>query len=278
MKESIYPCIWFDGQAKAAAEFYCPLFKNAKITSENPMVVMFELNGSRFMGLNGGPQFKITPAISFFVWCENIEDTNALWERLIEGGKALIPIDKQAWSERYGWLQDKFGVTWQISVVNKAGDKQKITPSMLFTGKQFGRAKEAIDHYTSIFENAATDNLLPYPAGDTNAGKVMFSEFNLNKYQVIAIDGPGEHNYTFNEGVSFVVNCETQKEIDHYWHKLSEGGAESMCGWLVDKFGVSWQVVPANLGKLMSNPARGNRVMQALLKMKKLDLETLENT
>ena len=277
MKDSIYPCIWFDGQAKAAAEFYCPLFKNSKITSENPMVVMFELNGTKMMGLNGGPQFKITPAISFFVLCESIEDTNGLWDKLIDGGKALIPIDKQAWSERYGWLQDKFGLTWQISVVNKAGDKQKITPSLLFTGKQFGRAKEAIDHYTSIFENSATDNLIPYPGGDTNAGKVMFSEFNLNKYQVIAMDGPGEHNYTFNEGVSFVVNCETQKEIDHYWNKLCEGGAESMCGWLVDKFGVSWQIVPANLGKLMNNPVKSQKVMQALLKMRKLDIETLEN-
>ncbi|HOZ87358.1 MAG TPA: VOC family protein, partial [Bacteroidia bacterium] len=108
-------------------------------------------------------------------------------------------------------------------------------------------------------------------------GKVMFSEFNLNKYQVIAMDGPGEHNYTFNEGVSFVVNCETQKEIDHYWNKLCEGGAESMCGWLVDKFGVSWQIVPANLGKLMNNPVKSQKVMQALLKMRKLDIETLEN-
>lgn len=92
---------------------------------------------------------------------------------------------------------------------------------------------------------------------------------------MIAMDGPGVHDYTFNEGVSFVVECESQKEIDYYWERLTEGGRESMCGWLEDKFGVSWQIVPAILGKLMSDPEKGPKVMQAFLKMKKFDIEAL---
>ena len=138
MTNLIYPCLWFDGNAKAAAEFYCSVFKNSKIISENPMVVIFELNEKKFMGLNGGPTFK------------------------------------------------------------------------------------------------------------------------------------------FNEAVSFVVDCETQEEIDYYWNKLTEDGNESQCGWLKDKFGVSWQIVPTILGKLMSDPTRSQRVIQAFMKMKKFDIETLK--
>jgi predicted 3-demethylubiquinone-9 3-methyltransferase (glyoxalase superfamily) len=273
MTNPIYPCLWFDGQAKAAADFYCSIFKNSKITTDTPIVVNFELNGAKFMGLNGGPQFKFTPAISMFVLCETVKDTNNTWDKLIEGGKVLMPIDKYEWSERYGWLQDKFGFTWQISVVNNPGDKQSMLPAMLFTDKLFGKAEEAIKFYTSVFRNSSIDVLKHYPDG-----QVLYSEFNLNKYGMIAMDGPGTHNYTFNEAVSIVVNCETQKEIDHYWNELTKnGGQESMCGWLKDKFGVSWQIIPAVLGRLMNDKSKSERVMQAILKMKKLDIQTLEN-
>ncbi len=277
MANQFHPCLWFDGQAKAAADFYCSIFKNSKITADTPMVVTFELNGNKFMGLNGGAMFKINPSISLFVTCESINATNELWEKLIVGGKALMSIDKYPWSERYGWLQDQFGLTWQISIVNNKEDKQKIKPSMLFTSNHFGKAEEAIHFYSSVFDNSSTEVLMHYPADDNNAGKVMYSEFKLNYQEVIAMDGPGVHDYTFNEAVSFVVDCETQKEIDYYWSKLTEGGQESMCGWLKDKFGVSWQIVPKILGKLMTDPDKAPRVMQAFLKMKKFDIETLLN-
>jgi len=273
MKNQIFPCLWFDGQAKAAADYYCSIFKNSKITIDTRMVVNFELNGKKFMGLNGGPHFKINPAISISVTFGSIDETNATWNKLIEGGKALIPIDKHPWSERYGWLQDKFGLTWQLSV----SDREEIIPSFLFTGKQFGRAEEAMKFYTSIFDNSSVGMLMHYPEGDASAGKVMYATFKLNGYDLTAMDGPGEHDFTFNEGVSLVVNCETQKEIDYYWNKLTDGGKESVCGWLTDKFGVSWQVVPAIIGKLMSDPKRSPRVMKVVMKMTKPDIEELMN-
>jgi predicted 3-demethylubiquinone-9 3-methyltransferase (glyoxalase superfamily) len=276
MIKPIYPCLWFDGNAKAAAEFYCTVFTNSKITTDTPLVVLFELGGKKIMGLNGGPMFKINPSISFSVQCESLNETNELWNKLIDGGKAMMSIDKYPWSERYGWLQDKFGLTWQISVAYKEGGKQKITPSLLFTGNQFGKAEEAINLYASLFANSSTDVLIHYPEGDANAGKVMFSEFKLNQYPLIVMDGPGVHNYTFSEGVSFVVECETQEEIDFFWEKFTaDGGQESMCGWLKDKFGVSWQIIPAILSKLMTDPEKAPRVMQAFLKMKKFDIEKL---
>ena len=241
MSKEIYPCLWFDGKAKEAAEFYETVFKDSKITVDTPMVVNFTIFGKKFMGLNGGPMFIINPSISMFVLFETIDETNAAWNKLLEGGKALMPIDKYFWSERYGWVQDKYGMTWQVSVVNNAGDPPAITPSMLFTGNKFGKAEEAITLYTSLFPNSPAPNIIKYPEGDANAGKVMFAEFKLNGYNMIAMDGPGEHAYTFNEGLSLVVSCDTQEEIDHYWNKLiADGGNESMCGWLKDKFGVSW--------------------------------------
>ena len=139
MTNQMYPCLWFDGQAKAAAEYYCSIFKNAKILSENPMVVKWELNGNQFMGLNGGPQYKFSPANSY------------------------------------------------------------------------------------------------------------------------------------------VIECDTQEEIDHYWKKLGDGGIYNQCGWLDDKFGVSWQIIPSILGKLMADPEKSQRVIQAFMQMTKFDIETLMN-
>jgi len=276
MQHPIYPCLWFDGNAKEASEFYCSVFKNSEITIDTPMVVNFNIFGKKFMGLNGGPMFKINPSISMFVLCETIDETNEVWNKLQEGGKVLMPIDKYFWSERYGWVQDKYGMTWQVSIVNSAGDSKTITPSMLFTGNKFGKAEEAIKFYTGLFKNSSISGIHLYPAGDANEGKVMFAEFKLNDYNMIAMDGPGEHAFTFNEGLSLVVSCDTQEEIDHYWNKMiADGGNESMCGWLKDKFGVSWQIVPSVIGKLMTDPEKGGRAMQALMKMKKLVIEDL---
>lgn len=278
MTSQIHPCLWFDGQALEAAGFYCGIFNNSKITVDTPMVVNFELAGKKFMGLNGGPMFRFNPSISFFVKCSSTEETNGVWNRLIDGGNALMPIGKYPWSELYGWVQDKFGLTWQVMTHYAAGTEQTITPSMLFTNAQLGRAEEAINFYASVFENSSTARMERYPAEDAvNAGKLMYSEFSLGKYDLIAMDGPGGHDYIFNEAISFVVNCDNQQEIDYYWSKLTEGGAESMCGWLKDKFGISWQIVPAVLGKLMTDPERSGRVMQAFMQMKKFDIEKLMN-
>src|SRR5690606_13258483 len=114
MKNSIYPCLWFDGNAKEAAEWYVSVFQDSRITADTPLVATFESSGQKFMCLNGGPEYGINPSISFFVLCESFEEVDQLWAKLIEGGNALMPLDKYEWSERYGWLQDRFGVSWQL--------------------------------------------------------------------------------------------------------------------------------------------------------------------
>ena len=150
---------------------------------------------------------------------------------------------------------------------------QKITPFLWFDDQ----AEEAAQFYTSIFKNSKILNVSRYgEAGPGQKGSVMVVSFQLEGQQFTALNGGPR--FKFSEAFSFVVNCENQQEIDHYWTKLtSNGGQESQCGWLKDKFGFSWQIVPTALGKLMSgDPQKANRVMQALLQMKKLDIATLE--
>jgi predicted 3-demethylubiquinone-9 3-methyltransferase (glyoxalase superfamily) len=256
------------------------LFDNSKITNLMHMpdgkvlTVGLQLAGQSFAAINGGPHFKINPSVSFYVACETEVEVTLLWDKLLEGGSAMMPLDKYPWSEKYGWLKDRFGMTWQITVDKNI--KQKITPSMLFTQNQHGKGKEALDFYTTLFENSSIEALVTYQEGQNNyatEGMVLFSNFQLNGQAFIIMDAGFPQPYTFNEAFSFVINCENQAEIDYYWDKLTvNGGTESQCGWLKDKFSVSWQVVPTNLGQLLSN----NNAMQAMLKMKKLDIKALE--
>jgi len=142
MNNNIPPCLWYDGNAKAAAEFYCPLFPGSKIITDTPMVVIFELNGQKFMGLNGGPRFKPNASISFLVICETDDEINTLWEKLSEGGMVMMPLDKYDWSERYGFVQDKFGLAWQIMKGKYSDVNQKITPTLsaLLTAEKLSTA------------------------------------------------------------------------------------------------------------------------------------------
>ncbi len=280
MKNKIYPCLWFEGQAKQAADFYCSIFSNSKITADTPIVVTWEINGHKIMGLNGGPMFKINPSISFFVTFAAAKEVEEKYNKLMDGGQVMMALDKYPWAEKYAWVKDKFGMTWQLMLATEQNIAGRFLPSMLFTSKQFGRAEEALKFYTSVFPDSSSILELKYPDGDENAGKMMYSEFNINKLEVIAMDGPGPHEFIFNEAFSFVVDCNDQAETDNYWNKLTaDGGEESMCGWLKDKFGISWQIVPRRLIELMneSNHEKAGRVMQAMMKMKKIVIADLEN-
>ena len=279
MKHTIYPCLWFDGNAKHAAEFYCTIFGNAKITNDTPMVVNFEIEGSKIMGLNGGPMFKINPSISLMVTCASKEETESIWNKLIEGGSAMMPLNKYPWSELYGWVIDKFGMTWQVMLGDLPDGAQKIIPCFLFVGEQYGKALPAIKDYASIFPDSTIGAPQLYQSGETQPeGNLKFGHLFLKGSMFAAMDGLGAHEFKFNEAVSIMVECSTQEEIDHYWNSLiADGGKESRCGWLKDKYGVSWQIIPNNIGSLMTDPERSRRVMQAIMGMNKLDMSALEN-
>lgn len=278
MKNTIYPCLWFDGKAKEAAEFYCSVFNDSVITDQNPIVVIFESAGQKFMCLNGGPQFTFTPSISFFVVCETEAEIDKAWTSLLEGGSVLMPLDKYEWSAKYGWLQDRFGVNWQLSFGKLEDVGQKFAPVFMFTGDQNGKAEQAFQFYTSVFDNSSIRGVLRYNKGENEVeGAVKHAQFNLGKQVFMAMDSSLPHHFNFSEAISFVVDCETQEEIDYYWDKLSAVPEAEQCGWLKDQFGVSWQIVPNILGKLMSDPSKSERVIQAFLQMKKFEIDKLIN-
>lgn len=295
-KPNITPFLWFNNQAEEATRFYTAVFHKSRIThitryssvgqevhgqqEGSVMTVDFELEGQPFIALNGGDAFSFTPAISFFITCENEEQVDAFWKRFLEGGQVLMDLDRYEWSGRYGWIQDRFGVSWQIGLGNPDEAGQKITPSLLFTGPAVGKAKEAIRKYTSVFPDSQTDILLQYGPGEQlPQGHVKYAEISLQGYRFMIMEGGQEHDFSFNEAISFLVRCKNQQEIDHFWDELSQGGDPQarQCGWLKDAFGISWQIVPDILNDLLNDPdaQKANRVMEAMLKMKKLEIPGL---
>lgn len=151
---------------------------------------------------------------------------------------------------------------------------QKITPFLWFNNN----AEEAMNFYTSLFENSKIVTINKYPEGTPGvAGKVMMGSFIINGQEIMVLDGGPE--FTFNESFSLFVSCDTQEEVDFLWDKLtSNGGMESQCGWLKDKFGLSWQIIPKKLGELIGSPdqEKSGRALQAMLKMKKIDSAELQ--
>lgn len=291
--QKISYCLWFNQEAEEAANFYAGVFKNVKISNiarspaDTPsgkagtvLTVSFNIEGQQFMGLNGGPQFKPNPSISFFVHCKTASEVTRLWKKLSDGGIIRMPLDKYFFSKKYGWIEDKFGISWQL-ILAEDEIKQIIVPCLIFVKNVYGKASEALHFYTSVFKNSKIGNISPYGKGmePEKENSIAYSEFQLEHQWFSLMESAREHTFQFNEGISFVVNCDTQKEIDSYWKKLSAVPQAEMCGWLKDKYGVSWQIVPSALPKLIMNkdPKKSKRVMEALMKMKKLDIAELEN-
>jgi predicted 3-demethylubiquinone-9 3-methyltransferase (glyoxalase superfamily) len=278
MKENITPCFWYNGQAKEAAILYCSVFTDAKITAQSPIVTSIAIAGQSFTLLDGGPMYKPNPSISFYYICEKEDELTTIWNAFSKEGQVLMALDKYPWSEKYGWINDKFGISWQLALGKISDVGQRITPCLMFTGKQYGRAEEAIAFYDSIFHDLKLDGILRYAANESpdEEGKIKHAQFAMNDQKFMIMESAAEHNFSFTEGISLTVHCDTQEEIDHYWNKLTgSGGEESMCGWLKDKFGVSWQIIPTMLNKIMSDPAKAGKAAQAFMSMRKLNIEQI---
>lgn len=294
--QKIVPHLWFDTQAKEAAEFYAETFGNgsavthtARITgtpSGDCDVVTFRLWGYEFMGISAGPAFKANPSISFMVNFDPSQNANAgqdlerIWKALADGGGILMELGEYPFSKRYGWVVDKYGFSWQLILTNPEGDERPlIIPSLMFTGDLTGKADEAIDFYVSSFKDAKRGATAPYPEGvaPEKSAKIMFAEFMLEKQWFTAMDSGHMHAFGFNEAVSLLARCDTQEEIDAYSDKLSAVPAAEQCGWLKDKYGVSWQVSPTGWEEMMKSgdqPAI-DRAMRAFLQMRRVDLAAL---
>lgn len=284
--KSITSCLWFNNNVEEATQLYSKVFNNFKtgrkvLYSEDSahvsgmkkgslMTLEMQIENQEIIALNGGPLFKFTPATSFFIWRKSEKEVDEMWKKLSQGGQVRMGLDNYPWSKKYGWVADQFGVEWQVMV---SDDRNEIAPCLLFVDKLFGKGMEAINLYTSVFKNSKVEVMNQ----DENKTHIMHALLNLNGNRFVIMDGQGTHGYKFSEAFSHVINCENQKEIDEYWDKLTaQGGAPSQCGWLSDRFGVSWQVAPANMGDMMADPKKSNQIMAAILKMTKIDMNQLE--
>jgi predicted 3-demethylubiquinone-9 3-methyltransferase (glyoxalase superfamily) len=287
--QAITPHLWFDTQAVEAARLYTSTFPDSKVTNVSSLrntpsgdvdIVSFELFGQPFQAISAGPLFRFTPAISFLVRCASKEEVDELWATLSEAGTALMPLDVYPFSERYGWTTDRYGLSWQLM---HAGDEpigQRIIPTLLFVGDVCGKAEEAIGLYTSVFPDSGIGDVTRYGEGEEpdQPGTVKHAAFTLAGQELAAMDSAHRHEFGFNEAISLMVGCDSQEEIDRYWDRLSAVPEAEQCGWLKDRYGVSWQIVPSVLDELL---ARGNdeqkaRVTEAFLRMKKFDIAELE--
>jgi predicted 3-demethylubiquinone-9 3-methyltransferase (glyoxalase superfamily) len=286
--QTITPHLWFDREAKEAAELYTSLFKDSKIKNRATLhntpsgtvdLLTIELLGQEFRLMNAGPPFQFTPAVSFLVACAKRDEVDALWNELSKGGSALMELGEYAFSERYGWTKDRYGLSWQLMFIGDREIGQKITPTLMFVGEQCGRAEEAIDFYASVFRNAKVGHILRYGKNEEpdKAGTIKHAGFALEGQSFAVMDSARAHQFTFNEAISFIVHCNTQEEIDYLWSKLSADPKAEQCGWLKDKFGLSWQIVPRAMDKMLSENDQSKlaRVTKEFLKMKKFDIAKL---
>jgi predicted 3-demethylubiquinone-9 3-methyltransferase (glyoxalase superfamily) len=293
--QKIIPHLWFDKEAKQAADFYVSVFPDGVINhysvikdtpSGDAETVSFSLMGFNFMAISAGPYFKVNPSVSFMVNFDPSKDSEAttrideIWDKLSEGGKVMMPLQKYPFSERYGWVEDRFGVSWQLILTNPAGEERPpIIPSLMFTKDVSGKAEEATNYYISVFKNSKRGQLAKYGPGSEpeDPNNVMFTDFMLEGQWFAAMDSSRQHEFNFTEGVSLLVECEDQEEIDYFWGKLSAVPQAEQCGWLKDKYGLSWQIAPKQMQEYMNGtPEQVARVTKSFLAMKKFNLAELE--
>lgn len=293
----ITPHLWFDKEAKEAAELYTSVIPNSKIANVRTLhntpsgdcdMVSFELSGQAFMAISAGPLYKFNPSVSFHVKCKAKDEVDSIFESLSSGGKVLMPLGSYPFSDRYGWLEDKYGLSWQVILAGERETKQRISPVLLFAGKVCGKTEEAINYYAEVFKNSpagATGStnvniLARYGRGEEpdREGAVRYASFTLLGQEFGAMDSAREHKFAFNEAISFMVPCDTQGEIDYFWERLSADPKAGQCGWLKDRYGLSWQITPTIMKEMLAgnDQERTARVTQAFLKMKKFDIDALK--
>ncbi len=295
MPQTIIPNLWFDHQSEEAAQFYCSLFPNSQITNKllyseagreqhgqepgSVMTVEFQLGDYRFVAINGGPIFKLNPSISLFVRCQDESEVDQLHSKLMAGGKELMPLQKYDFSEKYAWVEDRYGLSWQL-FLGDAPDQQKITPCLMFVHKNNGKAKEAMQFYTQLIPNSKIGEISRYQESEkpNTPGTIKHASFWLNGEEFKCMDSAYDHQFDFNEAFSLQLDCQDQDQLDHYWQALSAHPASEQCGWLKDKYGLSWQVVPKEMSKMLLNPDKEkvNRALAAMFEMKKIDLAKLK--
>ena len=285
----IIPHLWFDTQAIEAANFYISLFSDSKIDGTTVIkdtpsgdcdLINFTLSKQKFSAISAGPYFTLNPSNSLTVTFEDEKELHEVWEKLSKDGKRLMPLQEYPFCPLYGWIQDRFGLSWQLMLLRPGDITHKIIFSFLFSSKHNGLSEEAARYYIDVFTGGEMNMLEYYEPKEAESihAKVKYLNFNMAGQQFSMMDNAYDTEYDFNEGFSFMVMCENQEEIDYFWEKLSHVPESEQCGWCKDRFGVSWQIVPADWDHVLFDGSKEEkeRVTESFLQMKKFDLAQLE--
>jgi predicted 3-demethylubiquinone-9 3-methyltransferase (glyoxalase superfamily) len=293
--QTIVPHIWINRVADDATDFYLSALPDTTVVDRwtypteglldfqqefagQPLTVEFDIAGYRLAMINAGDEFTPTPAISFFLNFDPSQrddargDLDRTWARLTEGGQILMELGEYPFSPHYGWVADRYGVNWQLMLTDPEGDPRPfVVPNLMFCGPAQNKAHEAVDFYASVFPEASVGTRVHYDeaTGPVTTDSVVFSEFQIRGEWLTAMDSAVEQPFTFTPGISLLFNARGQEEIDRLWSALSANPEFEQCGWLQDRYGVSWQIAPDNLNQLLERPG----AYQKLMDMKKIVIE-----
>ncbi len=289
--QKITPHLWLDQEAKAAALFYTSIFENTHFVGSTTIkdtpsgeieIAVFELEGLRFyaMSTEAEAPFKLNASLSITVACTTEKEIDELWEALSQNGNIMMPLQAYPFAQKYGWVADRYGLSWQLMLQENVVPKQKMTISFLFAGDGCGRAEEAARFYTNLFPQAKILTTSYYSEGEAKSpqARVNYLSFTLEGQAFTAMDHGYGGEETFNEAFSILVHCKDQKEIDDLWRRLSADPENEACGWLKDRFGVSWQLMPEQFEKtlLFGSEKLVAETFKVFSTMKKPDIKKLE--
>lgn len=270
----VYPCVLFDNEQKQAAEFYLKTFSNGKQIIDFPYAELFQVEGLQIFAINGGPTFKTNPTFSFMVFFKDTEELESIWKKLVNKGIVLMPLGEYDWSKKYGWVQDRFGVSWQLLLSEQTLTQQRIAPVIMFSQEFHGNTEPALNFYRKLFKNFNLERFEKYDSGPYK-GKVKYAQLTLEGTRLAFMDSGIEQPFTFPNANSIVIECDSQQEIDYFWNAIKKGGKELQSGWIQDQFGVRWQIVPSDFKEWMKREDWPN-IMVEILRMTKIDWNYLQ--
>lgn len=286
--QPIIPHLWYDTEAKEAVAFYVDLFGGkldwtytiTDTPSGDSDLIQFQLGDMTLAAISAGPYFKLNESMSLMVNVANRDEVTRLYQALSEGGRILMPLAEYSFSPYYVWLEDRFGLSWQLSYAPDLDKPYQFDICLLFSQEQVGLAQPMLDYYKDKLPQASVGQLSYYGEGEATveAAKLNYAELLVAGQKMIVMDHGYGGEASFNEAFSLMVYVDSQDELDFYYDLLSAVPEAEMCGWVKDQFGISWQIVPRILMEAYdtASPEKVKAVNAAVMTMKRLDFATIQ--
>ncbi|HEM5985543.1 TPA: VOC family protein [Streptococcus suis] len=286
--QPIIPHLWYDKEAKEAVAFYVELF-GGKIDwtytitdtpSGDSDLIQFQLGDMTLAAISAGPYFKLNESMSLMVNVASKDEVTRLYQALSEGGRILMPLGEYPFSPYYVWLEDRFGLSWQLSYAPDLDKPYQFDICLLFSQEQVGLAQPMLDYYKDKFPQASVGQISYYGEGEAavEAAKLNYAELFIGDQKIIVMDHGYGGEASFNEAFSLMVYVDSQDELNFYYDLLSAVPEAEMCGWVKDQFGISWQIIPRILMEAYdtASPETIKAVNDAVLQMRRLDFDQIK--